>query len=366
MVNIKTLPDRIIFDGHADTAKECETITLMCDGLAANNNFKTVAYRKGYAEFEKVGVARELKFLLTGLDVVIDGHITKVIAAAGDSTYTTTTSTSGGDFTYGNSPNGIYSFTVELTAGYIIDTVTSIDAVPITMTSDTTFTVSYVGRVYDKLTITSKQSTPKVTVDLTSLSGYESLAAGSYQLAVRAKAANYQDSDLSSTVSFTKLAAPVATASDTTVTWEAITNAESYDVYVDGELYENTDGGGVTPKGYNITIASKYIYTGSGYTIGYLAVNREVSSTDWDYKLTASNGKLVYNSGEGPGTEVTLPITISNVSSLSALNAGDSNSWFKLTSGDYDIFNIYPSNGVTTVDINQDYTNCELIGSNND
>lgn len=90
---------------------------------------------------------------------------------------------------------------------------------------------------------TKQVSTPKVTVDLTSLSGYESLPAGTYQLGVKAKAANYQDSDLSSTVSFTKLAAPVAAAADTTVTWEAVTNAESYDVYVDGELYENTTGG---------------------------------------------------------------------------------------------------------------------------
>lgn len=89
-----------------------------------------------------------------------------------------------------------------------------------------------------------EESTPKVTVDLTSLSGYESLAAGTYQLGVKAKASGYQDSDLSQTVSFTKLAAPVATAADTTVTWDAVTNAESYDVYVDGELYENTDGGG--------------------------------------------------------------------------------------------------------------------------
>lgn len=93
---------------------------------------------------------------------------------------------------------------------------------------------------------TKQAETPKVTVDLTSLSGYESLPAGTYALAVKSKAANYQDSDLSSTVSFTKLAAPVVTASDTTVTWDGITNAESYDVYVDGELYENTTGGGVT------------------------------------------------------------------------------------------------------------------------
>ena len=82
-----------------------------------------------------------------------------------------------------------------------------------------------------------------VQIDLTTLSGYESLPAGTYALGVKAKAANYQDSDLSQTVSFTKLAAPIATAADTTVTWDAITNAESYDVYVDGELYENTTGG---------------------------------------------------------------------------------------------------------------------------
>lgn len=90
---------------------------------------------------------------------------------------------------------------------------------------------------------TKQVSTPKVTVDLTSLSGYESLPAGTYQLGVKAKASGYQDSDLSQTASFTKLAAPVATAADTTVNWEAVTNAESYDVYVDGELYENTTGG---------------------------------------------------------------------------------------------------------------------------
>ena len=82
-----------------------------------------------------------------------------------------------------------------------------------------------------------------IDIDLTTLSGYDNLAAGTYNIAVKAKAANYQDSDLSQTVSFTKLAAPVATAADTTVSWDAITNAESYDVYVDGELYENTDGG---------------------------------------------------------------------------------------------------------------------------
>ena len=93
---------------------------------------------------------------------------------------------------------------------------------------------------------------PKVNIGLTTLSGYESLAAGTYNIGVKAKAANYQDSDLSATVSFTKLAAPVATAADTTVSRDAVTNAESYDVYVDGELYENTTGWGASA--YQVTV----------------------------------------------------------------------------------------------------------------
>lgn len=254
MVNIKTLPDRIIFDGHADTAKECETITLMCDGLAANNNFKTVAYRKGYAEFEKVGVARELKFVSgTQIDLSInaDAHITAINGDDGATHIYNYPYTTG--YTYWSiawtSP---IQCSVAFVTGYVIDniTVTGSGAAYLTVSNitDSTFTITLADEdggvnIPAALTITSKQSVPKVNIDLTTLSGYESLAAGTYQLAVKAKAANYQDSDLSQTASFTKLAAPVITASDTTVTWDAVTNAASYDIYVDNELWENTTGG---------------------------------------------------------------------------------------------------------------------------
>lgn len=124
---------------------------------------------------------------------------------------------------------------------------------------------------------------PKVTVDLTSLSGYESLAAGTYALGVKAKASGYTDSDLSATASFTKLAAPVVTASDTTVTWEAITNADNYDVYVDGELYENTTGA----IGYNVTIQGvNGGYISAGTTAAFVKVNSDtVSDTNYDFKF---------------------------------------------------------------------------------
>lgn len=44
----------------------------------------------------------------------------------------------------------------------------------------------------------------KISIDLTTLSGYEALAAGTYNIAVKAKADGYQDSDLSETVEHTK------------------------------------------------------------------------------------------------------------------------------------------------------------------
>lgn len=93
-----------------------------------------------------------------------------------------------------------------------------------------------------------------INIDLTTLSGYSTLTKGqTYSLTVKAKASGYQDSDASAAVSYTvpqpTLAAPVITASDTTITWDAVENADSYDVYVDDTLYENVTGDTV----YDIT-----------------------------------------------------------------------------------------------------------------
>lgn len=266
MVNIKTLPDRIIFDGHADTAKECETITLMCDGLACNNNFRTVAYRKGYAEFEKIGVARELKFVGAPalLTMVFDNHITKVTGLGNEWT------TSGTEISAAlpNSYDGVaFTFSATLQDGYVLDTVSAnLDYGSFGHKTDNSFTlIADSSGLFGTITITSKQSTPKVSIDVTTLSGYESLAAGLYQLAVRAKAQGYQDSDLSATAPFTKLAAPVVTAADTTVTWNAVPNAASYDIYVDNELWENTTG--EAPKGYKLTLSSISLNAGDTVSI---------------------------------------------------------------------------------------------------
>lgn len=46
--------NRIIIDGHADTAEECKAITAMCDEMANSENFKTIIYEKGHAVFERI------------------------------------------------------------------------------------------------------------------------------------------------------------------------------------------------------------------------------------------------------------------------------------------------------------------------
>lgn len=59
---LKIQSDRVIIDGHESTKEQCETITLLCDSLAKDSNFKQIAYDKGYAAFKKVGKTNNLMF----------------------------------------------------------------------------------------------------------------------------------------------------------------------------------------------------------------------------------------------------------------------------------------------------------------
>lgn len=56
-----------------------------------------------------------------------------------------------------------------------------------------------------------------------------------------------------------QLATPTnLTVDGTTVSWDAVENATNYDIYVDGELYENTTGGAVSS--HTLTIDDQYSY----------------------------------------------------------------------------------------------------------
>ena len=201
------LNDRIIFDGHADTQQECETITLMCDNLAKSKDFKTVRYENGYAEFEKVGKAGELKFVpaKSQVTVVFDSHITKV-----ENTYGSVT-TSGDTLTTSDAINP-ETFTVTLEDGYVIDTVVLDNgdaelAGSLGSIGETSFTVypGY-GGIGGTITITSKIPTPKQTIDVSTLAGWANLATGNHQITIKTKASGYADSAASNAVTVSKAA----------------------------------------------------------------------------------------------------------------------------------------------------------------
>lgn len=202
------LNDRIIFDGHADTRQECETITLMCDNLAKSKDFKTVRYESGYAEFEKVGKTEELKFpphAKGEVTVVFDSHITKV-----ENTYGSVT-TSGDTLTTSDALNP-ETFTVILEDGYVIDTVVldNSDAEAygsLGSIGETSFTVypGY-GAIGGTITITSKIPAAKQTIDVSTLAGWTNLATGNHQITVKTKASGYADSAASNAVTVNKAA----------------------------------------------------------------------------------------------------------------------------------------------------------------
>lgn len=52
----------IIVCGHADKEEECRAITAMCDSLDRDDNFKTIAYDKGYALFERISGGDDMDF----------------------------------------------------------------------------------------------------------------------------------------------------------------------------------------------------------------------------------------------------------------------------------------------------------------
>lgn len=209
MTDIKFLKDRIIIDGHADTRKECETITLLCDNLAKSKDFKTVRYESGYAEFEKVGKAKELKF------AAAIGHVTFVF----DSTVVSVTNNKGtitasGEnlITYDTQEDSC-TFVVVLQDGYEIDTAVLVNddseanGTIDHYTSNTIYGDAGYGGLNGTITITTKQSgtTPtKQQIDLSTLSGWANLSNGNHSITVKAKGVYYMDSEASNAVTVTK------------------------------------------------------------------------------------------------------------------------------------------------------------------
>lgn len=110
--------------------------------------------------------------------------------------------------------NTTYTFTVGMTQGYELDSVTS-DEGNISNVSGNSF--QFINS-YDRtanITITTKKATSQVTIDLTTLSGWGNVANGEHNIQVVAKADGYRDSEKSTAVSFTKGSATVTLSAGT-------------------------------------------------------------------------------------------------------------------------------------------------------
>ena len=206
---LKIQSDRVIIDGHEPTKEQCETMTLLANALAESESFNTVKYESGYAEFEKVGKAEELKFVPAppqDVTVVFDSHIISVNCPIsgryGGGNWTTS----------GTTVNGMYdielTYYVELEDGYVIDTVVVSGTEPFVPPVISDDGKSFYGQLTTgdsfTITITSKSTVSRKSVDLTTLPGWSSLSSGTHNITIVAKADGYTDSDPSAAVSVTK------------------------------------------------------------------------------------------------------------------------------------------------------------------
>lgn len=212
MTDIRMTDDRIIFNGHADTKQECETITLMCDNLAQSKDFKTIRYESGYAEFEKVGKAEELKFVVMyAVRINFDSHITKVSfpLSNGSSGKEVAEWTTSGALQYLNGGQG-NPFTVTLADGYVIDTITGVgqrfDDAPFAVNfniENNTFTFTLTDSTTYDISITSKLPGGKQKINISTLLGWANLSTGNHQITVKTTS-NGTQSESSNAVTINK------------------------------------------------------------------------------------------------------------------------------------------------------------------
>lgn len=96
------------------------------------------------------------------------------------------------------------NFTCALNEGYIIDTITTSSDITITNKTNTTFYITTENVSAGIINITSKSNVSKVSIDLTTLIGWDNVASGEHTISVVAKATGYRDSEKSTPIIFTK------------------------------------------------------------------------------------------------------------------------------------------------------------------
>lgn len=308
MTKIKMLNDRIIFDGHADTRQECETITLMCDNLAKSKDFKTVRYESGYAEFEKVGKTNELKFASEPqiCTLIFDSHVTKVeVENEYDETFTWTTS--GQSFEINGNSYTTYYFTVTLEEGYEIASVV-VDMTYVyeilTFSGNVITAKTYYSGIGSGFTITTKAAATKQIIDVSTLSGWANLSSGNHQITVKTKASGYADSAASNAVTVAKAATP-----------HSVSATSVSDMVAKTSYYFSVDNGetwtAITAAGQIVasTTQIKFKVTIGNIPIGATA---QITSTQLGLNLKTYNS-VAGGSGEAISSNYTLTQDITDI-----------------------------------------------------
>ena len=210
MTKIIITDNKVIFDGHSNTKEECENTTLLCNALKNSTDYKTIKYEDGYAEFEKIGIAKELKFIRSPLSIDLYDSISgdRVLGISSDVEITlsfsgniATFTTTGSGSMHIDYSNDIYVETY--------DTSTGSSSTPLTATFKNNIeniTLQDNDEFPKKYNI-SFITTNKVSIDLTTLTGWDNVSSGEHQISVVAKATGYLDSEKSTAVTFTKASA---------------------------------------------------------------------------------------------------------------------------------------------------------------
>ncbi len=149
---------------------------------------------------------------------------------------------------------------------------------------------------------------PKITIDLTSLSGFASLSAGSHSITVVAKASGYRDSDMSTAVTYNKkMPTPVIALSGDTISVSNISDFEKIAVVFNYTITSDSDGTRYTRSSNTSFNLSDYLESkvapGGDYTITCIATATNFTNSD------VSNSE----SYEYPGLSLPTPkISLSN------------------------------------------------------
>ena len=222
--NLKIIDNKVIFDGHAENASDCHTLTLLCNLLQKNT--KTVDYRAGYAEFELEDIPSENRFLLSDTQTFYINDILVTVAAAQriddafviGATLDIRLSFSQDGVTVHNA--GTVACKVKLVSDLDLNSYFSITSIPSIAPGGTALLpfldniklrsiLSSDGQEITEGDVISDNGT-KLTiskiksVDLTTLPGWANLTDGNHTIQIVAKADGYRDSEKSAGVEVTK------------------------------------------------------------------------------------------------------------------------------------------------------------------